>query len=245
MMYTASSSIGEVPYCFSRSSVQFQGHLTSRCLWVKVTDDPAILSACLIVRTGFWRTLGSGPSTWEPSNVQFSLKTGLEAGTPNSSVEHHGEATEDSTRPQSLLTPLILGLPGLWPASPSEVSSISPWEKVLRLKDWSRSGGSYGNNTLVICCPAGTSLELRSRDVLAPDNKSRGCCCRNSLPTVYNPNYNMTKQRCMKRIYDKIHPKPPTNLATSPTCLHCDVTHLSFTHPVVKDRSARGTSSGT
>ena len=43
----------------------------------------------------------------------------------------------------------------------------------------------------------------------------------------------MTKQRCMKRIYDKIHPKPPPNLATSPTCLHCDVTHLSLTTGVV------------
>ena len=39
----------------------------------------------------------------------------------------------------------------------------------------------------MICCPAGTSLELRSRDVPAPDNKSLGYCCRNSLPTVINP----------------------------------------------------------
>ena len=42
--------------------------LTWRCFWVKVTDEPAILSACLMVRTRFWRTLGSGLSTWEPSN---------------------------------------------------------------------------------------------------------------------------------------------------------------------------------
>ena len=34
---------------------------------------------------------------------------------------------------------------------------------------------------------AGTSQELRSRDVPAPDNKSLGCCCRSSLPTVINP----------------------------------------------------------
>ena len=66
-----------------------------------------------------------------------------------------------------------------------------------------------------------------------PDNKSRGCCCRNSRPTVINPDYNMTKQRCMKRIYEKIHPKSLPNLATSPTCLHCDVTHLSLTTGVV------------
>ena len=80
---------------------------------------------------------------------------------------------------------------------------------------------------------AGTSRERSSRDVPAPDNKSLGCCCRNSRPTVINPDYNMTKQRCMKRIYDKIHPKSPPNLATSPTCLHCDVTHISLTTGVV------------
>ena len=39
-------------------------------------------------------------------------------------------------------------------------------------RDWSRSVGSYGNNTLVICCTTGTSLV---------------CCCRNSLPTVISP----------------------------------------------------------
>ena len=66
-----------------------------------------------------------------------------------------------------------------------------------------------------------------------PDNKSRGCCCRNSRPTVINPDYNMTKQRCMKRIDDKIRPKSPPNRATSLTCLHCDVTHLSLTTGVV------------
>ena len=50
---------------------------------------------------------------------------------------------------------------------------------------------------------AGTSRERSSRDVPAPDNKSLGCCCRNSLPTVINPDYNMTKQRYITRIYDK------------------------------------------
>ena len=101
------------------------------------------------------------------------------------------------------------------------------------LRDWSRSGGSYGNNTRVICCPAPGRPESAARGTSPPDNKSRGCCCRNSRPTVINPDYNMTKQRCMKRIYDKIRPKSPPNLATSPTCLHCDVTHLSLTTGVV------------
>ena len=36
--------------------------------WTKVTDEPAILSACRMVRTLFCRTLGSGPRTWGPSN---------------------------------------------------------------------------------------------------------------------------------------------------------------------------------
>ena len=61
-----------------------------------------------------------------------------------------------------------------------------------------------------------------------PDNKSRGCCCRNSRPTVINPDYNMTKQRYITCIYDKIRSKSPPNRATSPTCLHCDATHLSL-----------------
>ena len=103
----------------------------------------------------------------------------------------------------------------------------------FRLRDWSRSGGSYGNNPRVICCPAPGRPESAARGTSPPNNKSRGCCCRNSRPTVINPDYNMTKQRCMKRIYDKIHPKSPPNLATSPTCLHCDVTHLSLTTGVV------------
>ena len=101
------------------------------------------------------------------------------------------------------------------------------------LRDWSRSGGSYGNNTRVTCCPAPGRPESAARGTSPPDNKSRECCCRNSRPTVINPDYNMTKQRCMKRIYSKIHPKSPPNPATSPTCLHCDVTHLSLTTGVV------------
>ena len=104
---------------------------------------------------------------------------------------------------------------------------------LFQLRDWSRSGGSYGNNTRVICCPAPGRPESAARGTSPPDNKSRGCCCRNSRPTVINPDYNMTKQRCMKRIYDKILQNPPPNLATSPTCLHYDVTHLSLTTGVV------------
>ena len=42
--------------------------LGCRCFWAKVTDEPSILSACLMARTWFWRTFGSGPTTWLPSN---------------------------------------------------------------------------------------------------------------------------------------------------------------------------------
>ena len=52
--------------------------------------------------------------------------------------------------------------------------------------DQGRSGVT-ATTPLVICCPAGTSLELRSQDVPAPDNKSLRCCRRNSHSTVINP----------------------------------------------------------
>ena len=63
----------------------------------------------------------------------------------------------------------------------------------IGVRDWSRSVGSYGNNTLVMCCPAPRRPESSARRTSLPDNKSRGCCCRNSRPTVINPDYNMTK----------------------------------------------------
>ena len=55
-----------------RSSLPWRRHFRAglglTCFWVNVTDDPAILSTCLMVLTWYWKTLGSGPSTWEPSN---------------------------------------------------------------------------------------------------------------------------------------------------------------------------------
>ena len=104
---------------------------------------------------------------------------------------------------------------------------------MLLLRDWSRSGGSYGNNTRVICCPALGRPEIAARGTSPQDNKSWGCCCRNSWPTVINPDYNMTKQHYIICIYDKIRSKSPPNGVTSPTWLHRDVTHLSLTTGVV------------
>ena len=104
---------------------------------------------------------------------------------------------------------------------------------VIYLRDWSRSRVSCGNNTWVISCPAPGCPESAARGTSPPDNKSRGCCCRNSRPTVINPDYNMTKQLFMKRIYDKIRSKSPPNRASLLTCLHCDVTHLPLTTGIV------------
>ena len=41
--------------------------LVSLGFWTNVTEEPAILSACRMVRTHCCRTLGSGPRTWDPS----------------------------------------------------------------------------------------------------------------------------------------------------------------------------------
>ena len=120
------------------------------------------------------------------------------------------------------------------------------------LRDWSRSGGSYGNNTRVICCPAPGRPESAARGTSPPDNKSRGCCCRNSRPTVINPDYNMTKQRYITRIYDKktfkITTKSSDVAYLPPLWRHASLLNdgsCSFTHPVAKGRSAWGTSPGT
>ena len=101
-------------------------------------------------------------------------------------------------------------------------------------RDWSRSGGSYGNNTRVICYPT-----------------SRECCCRNYRPTMLNRDYDMNKQFGIKLICDKIRSKlhqieqrrllPPLwRHASSRNDASC-----SFTHPVVNGPRARGTSLGT
>ena len=42
--------------------------LGSRCFWRNITDEPVIKSACLMARIRFWRTFGSGSTTWSPSN---------------------------------------------------------------------------------------------------------------------------------------------------------------------------------
>ena len=66
-----------------------------------------------------------------------------------------------------------------------------------------RAGASYGNNTRMICCLVQRRPESAAGGMSLPDDKSQRCFCNNSLPTVINPVYTMTKQLCIKRIYDK------------------------------------------
>ena len=92
--------------------VAFVLDLDSRCFSMNETDNPAILSACLMVLTRFWRTLGSGPSTWEPSNsavLTVDMTWGWNPKFFNKASRHN---SWDGKRPQSLLTTLRPGLPG-------------------------------------------------------------------------------------------------------------------------------------
>ena len=70
----------------------------------------------------------------------------------------------------------------------------------------------------VIFCPGQGPTEQQITRVLLPSSR----------PTVINPDDNMNKQLCIKRTYDKTRSQPSPNQTTSPTCLHCDVTHLSL-----------------
>ena len=80
-----------------------------------------------------------------------------------------------------------------------------------------------------------TTTVVRHQDVprAPPDNKSRVCCCRNFRQNVINSDYDMTKQLCMKCIYDKICSNSQPNWVPLPTCLKCDVTNLSLTAGIV------------
>ena len=79
------------------------------------------------------------------------------------------------------------------------LSGNDPWFKGLVT-----IGRELRHNTRVISCPA----------------PGRPCCCRNYRPTVINPDYKMTKQRCIKCIYDKIRSESPPNQVTS---LHASI----------------------
>ena len=61
------SNIEALAWLFLVDEVAFVLVLLSLGFWTKVTDEPAILSACRMVRTLFCRTLGSGPRKWGPS----------------------------------------------------------------------------------------------------------------------------------------------------------------------------------
>ena len=98
----------------------------------------------------------------------------------------------------------------------------------------SRNGNPGGGRRLhQMNCTSPKLMYMRRDILIEPDNKTRGCCCRNSRSTVINPDYNMIKQLCIKGIYDKIRSKSPPNRATSPASIHCDVTYISLTTGVV------------
>ena len=98
------------------------------------------------------------------------------------------------------------------------------------LMDWSLLGGELRQrHPSDLLSTVGTSRERNSRAVPLV----RGRCCRNSWPTVIDPDYNMTKRLGIKRIYHRILSDYPPNRPTSSTWLHCDVTHLSWTTGVV------------
>ena len=68
--WPAEEAAKEVLYCwfFLVVAVSFVlGCADSLVFWMNVTEDPAIRSACRMVRTRYCRTLGSGPRTWDPS----------------------------------------------------------------------------------------------------------------------------------------------------------------------------------
>ena len=99
-------------------------------------------------------------------------------------------------------------------------------------RDCSCLGGSYGINTPVICCPAQGRHGSPARGI-SPDNKWQGCYCHNSQAIVINPDYNVTKELCIKRMCDKICSNSPSNPAMTPTCLHCEFTCFSLLIRVV------------
>ena len=129
---------------------------------------------------------------------------------------------------------LVTPTPGLWPIETDALCLITV---VRELRQQHPRELLFRAGTLPRAQPTTPSWfvvqhRLRSRDV-PPGNKSRGCCWRNSRSTVINPDYNMINQLCMKRLYGKMRSNYLPNRATSPSCLHCDVTHFSLTTGVV------------
>ena len=83
--------------------------------------------------------------------------------------------------------------PLMWNLVVSLLSTLSS------LRDWSRSGVGYGNNTRVNCCATQGRSESAVRGTSPLDNKSWGCFWRNCRPTVINPDYITWLSNCWYR----------------------------------------------
>ena len=128
-----------------------------------------------------------------------------------------------------------------WSLSPHSIKRRSSAR--LCLRDWSRSGGSYGNNTWVICCPApGRPHQTTNHEgvvAVTPDWPW-------SIPIItwLNKLYYMY----LRQNTFKITTKSSDVAYLPPLWRHASLLNdgsCSFTHPVAKGRSARGTSPGT
>ena len=107
----------------------------------------------------------------------------------------------------------------------------------IDLRDWSRSGGSYGNNTRVTCCPAPGRPDVPRAQL----ETSRGhSLVKHDQTTLY--------YTCLRQNTFKITTKSSDVAYFHPLWSHASLLNggsCSFTHPVAKGRSARGISSGT
>ena len=102
------------------------------------------------------------------------------------------------------------------------------------LRDWSRSGGSYGNNTRVICCPAPGRPESAARGTSRRRTTNHEGVVAVTPDRPWSiPIITWLNNVILHVFTTKKRSKSPPNRATSPTCLHCDVTHLSLTTGVV------------
>ena len=70
MMQKACCSLGEVPYCLSRSTIKFQGH-TAKKIGYLHTITPVWIHQWLRNDTQTWCSIAEGPIVFKKSSVKF------------------------------------------------------------------------------------------------------------------------------------------------------------------------------